>query len=385
VPVTLQEVFRAGFAEYARERLLPHHVRQAARRIIECRTPAQGRHVRICPNGHVAKIYNNSCRHRSCPQCCSRRNQQWIEARHQQLLPCDHYHVIFTVAHELVDLWRANRARFNDMLFSAVRRTLLELLGAPKYLGAQPGILAALHSWGRTLQIHPHVHALVCGGGWDGARWKAVRNGYLLPVRVVRALFRGKLLAAVREQLAAQALRLPYRRSMGQVLNSLRQSERKKWNVHVRERYGYGEGVVCYLGRYLRGGPVRNSQLLPSASDAVRFRYTDHRDGLTKTLELERSSFIGRTLAHVPEPRRHLVRYWGLYARGHRALRDRIRSDLIAERAARLKPGRGSEKQTHPERSPAELCPMCRAPLQFFAWVSPRATGPPGLPRTSLR
>jgi hypothetical protein len=36
-----------------------------------------------------------------------------------------------------------------------------------------------------------------------------VRNGFLLPARVVMAVFRGKLLAAMRQALAREELRLP--------------------------------------------------------------------------------------------------------------------------------------------------------------------------------
>ena len=85
------------------------------------------------------------------------------------------------------------------LLLQAVRETLSTLLTDPKYLGAQPGIIAALHTWSQTLVLHPHVHCLVTGGELtaDGS-WKAVRNGFLLPARVVMAVCRGKMLDAIR-------------------------------------------------------------------------------------------------------------------------------------------------------------------------------------------
>jgi hypothetical protein len=326
--ITLQQVMRRGFAAYARERRLPLHVHQAARAIVECRTPAMGGHVWSCPQGHETRVHYNSCRHRACPQCGRSRVDAWLEARLAQLLACEHYHVIFTVPHELEPLWFAQRARMQDLLFGAVRDTLLALLADEGHLGAQPGVVATLHTWGRTLSFHPHVHCLVTGGGWSGAGWKAVRNGYLLPVRVVRALFRGKLLAALRSELARGRLVLPPGFSRVRLESLLRLLGRRTWNVHLRERYAHGRGVLVYLGRYLRGGPISNRRLVGLTDDSVVFRYRDHRDGRTKRLALPLAHFLQRLTWHVPEPRLHLVRYWGLYARDQASAREAARHAL---------------------------------------------------------
>src|SRR5882724_7560733 len=142
---------------------------------------------------------------------------------------------------ELHGWWLANVTALTPLLFATVRETLGELLGDAKYLGAQPGMIAALHTWSQTLVLHPHVHCLVTGGGLtaDGA-WKAVRNGFLLPVRVVMAVFRGKLLAAVRQALVREDLALPEGMRPQQMLNLLTRlghPKKTKWNVHIRERY----------------------------------------------------------------------------------------------------------------------------------------------------
>lgn len=245
----MQEAFRRGFSGYAQSRRVPIHVHRAARAIQDCRTAALGGHVSGCPEGHVRRVHYNSCRHRSCPQCAQSRVERWLEARRSQLLPCAHFHVVFTTPHELEPLWISDRQRMVDLLFRAVRDTLLELLGDARHLGARPGILATLHTWGRTLSFHPHIHCLVTGGGLGEDGWRSVRNGYLLPVRIVRALFRGKLLAALREALAKDALRLPPALSPTRTANLLRTLERRPWNVRIQERYAHGNGVLIYLGR----------------------------------------------------------------------------------------------------------------------------------------
>ena len=136
--------------------------------------------------------------------------ERWLARQKTRLLHCDYYHVIFTLPHELNPLWLSAVGAMTKLLFGAIRDTLFELLGAPKYLGAEPGLIVGLHTWGQTASLHPHGHCLVTGGGMTpGGLWRASRNGYLLPGRVARDLFRGKMLAALRSELASGRLAVP--------------------------------------------------------------------------------------------------------------------------------------------------------------------------------
>src|SRR5437879_11550072 len=168
--------------------------------------------------------------------------------------------------HDLNSLWLANVPVMTTLLFQAVRDTLGTLLAEPKYLGAQPGIIAALHTWSQTLVLHPHLHCLVTGGGLTPAgQWVAVRHGVLLPARVVMAIFRGKRVAAIRQTFARGALHLPEPMRPQQfvnLLNRLGHPTKTRWNVRIMERYRHGAGVVKYLARYLRGGPLKNGHLV---------------------------------------------------------------------------------------------------------------------------
>ena len=149
-----------------------------------------------------------------------------------------------------------------NVVFHAAWDTLSELLGDPKYLGATPGMIAALHTWGQTLVLHPHLHCLVTGGGWDGEHWRAVRNGYLLPARVVMPVFRGKLVAAVHAALDAGQLSLPPGMTLAQLRMLLHRLGRQQWHVQLMTRYAHGQGVATYLARYLRGGPLKPGRIV---------------------------------------------------------------------------------------------------------------------------
>jgi Transposase zinc-binding domain/Putative transposase len=238
--VTLQTIFQDAFPAYEQTHPLPTHVRKAARAIMQCRTAVLGGHVQACPDGHMARVWYNSCRHRSCPQCAYLQTERWLALQQARLLACDHSHVIFTLPHDLNPLWLANVPVMSTLLFQAVRDSVVALLADAKYLGAQPGIIAALHPWSQTLVLHPHVHGLVTGGGVtpDG-HWKAVRHGFLLPARVVMAVFRGKMLDAIRRAWTRGELVVPEGRRPQQVLNLLNRlghPTKTRWHVRIMER-----------------------------------------------------------------------------------------------------------------------------------------------------
>jgi hypothetical protein len=302
------------------------------------------------------------------------------------LLACDHYHVIFTLPHELNPLWLANVQMMTTLLFQAVRDTLCTLLADPKYLGAQPGILAALHTWSQTLVLHPHVHCLVTGGGLTPAgQWVAVRHGFLLPARVVMAVFRGKMVDAIRRTLARGELVLPEPMGPQQVLNRLNRlghPTQTKWNVRIMERYAHGAGVVTYLARYLRGGPLKNARLVAWDGDHVTFTYRtrqEEADGARpgfQQMTLPVADFLQRWLLHVPVPQTRVVRCYGLYHQTHPEALARCRAHLGQPPVAMLEPlvwqplcaQRGD---AHPER-----CPTC-GQLLVCTSVIPRGGAPP--------
>ena len=378
--VTLQGILQTAFVPFAQAHRVPPRVWRAAHAVMRCRTAALGGHVRRCPAGHVSEISYNSCRHRACPRCGRHRIGAWLDGWQQSLLPTTHFHVVFTLPSELHELWRWNRPALTDLLFRTVRETLLTLLADPRWLGGQPGILAALHTWGRTLTLHPHVHCLVSGGGLDPTgHWRPVRTGFLLPVAVVRPLFRGKLLAAIDALHTAGRLVLPPSLAADGIHPVLVAAARRKWNLRIAERYAHGRGVVNYLARYVRGGPIKDHRFVAFDGHQVTFRYGNHRhldargQAREDALTLSAADFLHRWTVHVPLPGVHTVRAWGLYAATQRARLARCRAQL---------PPPASDRQPetpqippHPDR-PWPSCPVCHQPL-IVTLVVPRGGAPP--------
>jgi len=385
--VTLQTLFQDAYPAYEQSHPLPAHVRRAARAVMQCRTAALGGHIQACPDGHVLRVWYNSCRHRSCPQCTYLQTERWLALQQARLLACDHYHVIFTLPHELNPLWLANVRVMSALLFQTVRETLTTLLADPQYLGAQPGIIAALHTWSQTLVLHPHLHCLVTGGGLTPAgQWVAVRHGFLLPARVVMAIFRGKMVAAIRQTFARGALDLPEPMRPQQfvnLLNRLGHPTKTRWNVRIMERYRHGAGVVTYLARYLRGGPLKNGRLV--AYDGARVTFTcrarqEEADAGSaspqRRMTLPVTDFLQRWLLHVPVPQTRSVRCYGLYHPTHAAALAVCRTAL-GQPPVEVPLGLdwqtvcAQRGDTHPER-----CPTC-GQLLVCTGVIPRGGAPP--------
>jgi hypothetical protein len=314
--------------------------------------------------------------------------ERWLIQQQARLLDCDHYHVIFTIPHDLNAVWLANVPLMTSLLFAAVRDTLFELLGAPTYLGARPGIMAALHTWGQTLVLHPHIHCLVTGGGLTPeGHWVAVRNGYLLPGRVVMAVFRGKVLDALRRALHRGDLQRPAGlrpQPFLNLLNRLGHKKKTRWNVRIMERYPHGRGVATYLARYMRGGPMKNSRLISFDGRKVTYRYHDNHDtsadgtGRVKPMTLPAGDFIRRMLLHVPTPHTQVVRCYGLYHHSRAADLAQCRAHLgqpPVEAPVKLdwRTYCAQRGEMHPER-----CPACGRLLVCTA-IIPRGGAPPAL------
>jgi Putative transposase/Transposase zinc-binding domain len=321
----VQKIFNDHFEAYRRHHKLSKRESYAAWSIMTCRTRSQGYHVDKCPEGHYSIILNNSCKHRSCPQCGSTETEIWLQRRKKQALNCKYFHVIFTISHEIHFIWRYNRKLFTDTMFQAAWHTLRELLGDSRWLGAYPGVIGVFQSWGDEMQEHCHLHFVVTGGGLDAnGKWKDISNDFLIPRRVLASKFRGKFLACLKEHFKRlkesnedetknHVLTIPSGNSIQQCLNVLNKLGRKKWHVRVEESYEHANGVFKYVGRYIRRGPISEKRIMSYDGDNINIAYAHPEKHEKRSFTLNAGTFIHRILNHVPEKGTHLVRSYGLF------------------------------------------------------------------------
>jgi Putative transposase/Transposase zinc-binding domain len=361
---SLQEIFRQHFAAYAASHVLHPRQARAAFCISNCFGPALGTHVLRCPLGHFQQVQPHACRHRCCPQCAEYSRSRWTQPLLARLLPCPHNHAIFTLPHELLLLWEFNRELLSCLFFDCVRQSLLTLLADPHRLGATPGLMMSLHTWGRDLSHHPHIHCLVTSGGLSPlGQWVSCPDPRLLPFGPLRALLRGKLLGCINALLRLNQLCLPPWQDSRHWYNITRLLYRKHWALEIRPAYPYGDGVALYLARYAKGGPITKERPLDCRDGLVRMSYTSHRDGARHTLALPVHEFIARVLWHAPAPGLHTTRYAGLYSSALADGRARAREQLLRAPPPTTWPRPAQPPKSTGRVAAPALCPLCSAAL----------------------
>ena len=315
------DVVRAHGDDYRRK----HHPSAAQERVLrhiaECRTAVLGGHLEQCDSCGHQRISYNSCRDRHCPKCQNAARAEWITERLERLLPVPYFHVVFTIPDDLNPLALRNRKLVFDILFAAASQTLLTIARDQKHLGAQIGFTAVLHTWGQNLLLPPHLHCVVTGGGLcaDGTNWICAREKYLLPVKVLAKLLRGKFLAALdrayrdgKLDLAGTAAELSDPETWRRFKDGL---YKKDWIVYAKAPFGGPEHVFRYLGRYTHRIAISNHRIVDFADGKVTFAWKDYADECKKKLiTLDGVEFLRRFLLHVLPGGFVRIRHYGLCA-----------------------------------------------------------------------
>ena len=303
-------------------------------------------------------------------QAPARGTRQWLAAREAELLPVGYFHVVYTVPAPIADIAYQNKRAIYDLLMRAAAETTLTIAADPRHLGARIGITAVLHTWGSALTHHPHVHMIVPSGGLseDGGRWISSRPGFLVPVRVLSRLFRGRLLAMLAEAHAQDRLRffgdhaaLADKPAFKRFLAPLR---RREWVVYIKEPFAGPEQVLRYLSRYTHRVAISNRRLVAADANTVAFRWKDYRidrPDRWKTMTLSPHEFIRRFLMHVLPKGFHRIRHYGLFANGNRAANVARSRELLAAMPRVVEPEKEQAAAPDEPRMQPCTCPRCGA------------------------
>jgi hypothetical protein len=334
---------------------------RVVRDLVRCRTPALGGQLWECDHCGTRRYSYHSCRNRHCPKCHGQQTAAWLQKQRGRLLPCGYWLLTFTLPGELRPLARAQPRLVYGLLMSCAFAALAKLARDPRYLGAELGALAVLHTWTRAMLFHPHVHLLVPAGGLsaDGQRWVAAKNpAFLVPVRALSVIFRAKLRDALaRRGLLAQTPRAVW-------------SKAKPWVVHCQHG-GTGEKVIEYLARYVFRIAITNSRLEEFDGETVRFRYRDNRTQQMRRVSLSAAQFIDRFLLHVLPRGFTKVRYYGWLASAAKRKLVAVQSLLPAP------PPRTGKTAVAVPPVQADRCPHCQIGRWLLLGELPRSRAPP--------
>jgi len=337
------------------------------RAIARCRTAALGGHIDECTRcGHRATISYNSCRNRHCPKWQTGARERWIEARRSELLPTPYVHVVFTLPPQLASLALQNKTVIYGLLLRASAETLLEVARNPRHLGAEIGFFSVLHTWNQKLQIHPHVHCVVPAGGLcrDPPRWIRSRPRFFLPIQVLRRVFRGKFVAALKSAFQHGQLHLSGDLALlaqPKIFAAwLRPLFRKDWIVYSKPPFGGPEYVLHYLGRYTHRVAISNHRLVSLADGQVTLRWRDsahHNEQKVMTLSLD--EFLRRFLLHLLPKGFVRIRHFGFLANRRHSTLLPLCLAALGTVSSQTKP----ETSTAQESQPLWRCPNCGGPM----------------------
>jgi hypothetical protein len=328
-PLEVADLIRSAgtaFIERNRQWIRWKHVKVLLA-IGRCRTAALGGHVDQCTRcGHRATISYNSCRNRHCPKCQTAARDRWIGARQQELLPTRYVHVVFTLPAPLAHLALQNKKLIYGLLLRASAETLLEVARDPRHLGAEIGFFSVLHTWNQKLSLHPHVHCVIPAGGLslDHTHWIKSRSRFFLSIKVLRRVFRGKFVAALKQ--AFQSGRLSFRGNLAALAQPktfaawLRSLFRKDWVVYAKPPFGGPQYVLQYLGRYTHRVAISNHRLVSFTEGKVTFRWRDSaHNNEQKLLTVSLDEFLRRFLLHLLPKGFVRIRNFGFLANRRRA------------------------------------------------------------------
>jgi len=342
----------------------------------KCRTAALGGHVDGCDNcGHL-RISYNSCRNRHCPKCQVTNKERWIMARQQQLLPVSYFHVVFTLPRELNAWCLYYPKQMYDLLFAASQQTINTFANDQKHLGAMPGMISVLHTWGQNLSLHPHVHLIIPGGGIaPSGCWKHAKNKgrYLFPVKAMSTVFKHKYMEGF-----LQLLKTEYKT----IEPSLRETlYNKNWIVYAKQPFGGPQQVIEYLGRYTHKVAISNHRIISAADDKVSFTYKDNADdSKQKIMTLDATEFIRRFCLHILSPGYRKIRYYGFMANANSALLQVTQKEMGVVSGTGKEIKKISWKLIAKQKLnyDADLCPCCKKG-KMITLLHFDANAPPGI------
>ncbi len=332
------DIFRLYGKEYQKQNILSYKKLKVMNHISVCRTAQLGGHVEQCDQCDFERIAYNSCRDRHCPKCQTMVKEKWLDDRKADLLPCNYFHMVFTVPHKLNPIILSNPKVMLNNLFVAVNLTLQAFAKDPQWrVQGQVGFICILHTWSQKLTDHFHIHCLVTGGAlsFDKKRWIASKSSFLFRVQSLAKEFKKRYLGLLEKAYLKDDLSLPGKIAIYKSKNEFKalvQSLFKvKWITYAKRPFAGPEQVLEYLGRYTHRVAISNNRIKSVENGNVSFEYKDRTDNDTiKTMTVSGHEFIRRFLLHVLPHNFMKIRYFGFLSHRNKKQSIQLIRKLIA-------------------------------------------------------
>lgn len=293
-------------------------------------------------------------------------------ARESELLPVPYYHIVFTLPACFNELLPRHAKEVYNSLFEASWKTIQIFAADPKYLGAKPGMVAILHTWGQQLWLHPHLHCIVPAGGINPAdKWKASpkQGKYLFPKKAMSLVFRARFMSAMRKRL--------------QVPQPLaKQAFQKIWVVYAKRPFASPKTVVEYLGRYTHKIAISNHRLLNVNDQTVTFSYKDYKQASKKKeMTISGIEFLRRFSLHVLPFGFVRIRHYGFLASKNKPTELNKAKESLEQPKWEKQNYSWQQVATQKLGYDPDCCPQCMAKNMIIIQIINPQRGPPNFTR----
>ena len=328
---TIQDIFLKYGDEYIKNNKLSEEQWKVFNSIRNCKTRNIGYHISICNDCGEEYYDYTSCRNRHCPMCQNYAREKWIQKESSYLLDSKYFHIITTVPFELNEIFLYNQKICYNILFKATSESILTLSNDPKWLGAKVEITSILHTWGQTMEFHPHIHSIVTGGGLKNNTWISCDKDYLFKVQVLGSLFKQKFLYYLKHDFNKLIL--------NESINNIKSFNKflepmysKTWITYIEPPKGKAENVIEYVGRYSFRIAISNERIKNIENNSVTFEYKDYKDNSKiKEMTISAFEFIRRFLLHVLPDRFTKIKHYGLLSNRNKKNNIRLCKLLISK------------------------------------------------------
>lgn len=289
-------------------------------KMLACGKPALGCKELHCENDdciHFKHLWF-TCSSRACSRCGKKSTDSWIVQQVERLPHCPWMHMTFTMPDVFWPLFLHNRALLDKLCQLAVDN----LLYAAKQQGLEIGIFCALHTFGRRLTWHPHVHVSVTLGGMNVyGDWKDLAYCH----EKVEKRWRHELCDFLLSEYPSLNIENSesHCRDFDEFRRFVNTQRQRFWHVHFARKTQHPKSTINYLGRYLKRPPISGAKLAHYRGEAtLSFRYLDHHTGRYETEQVTQLELIKRLIQHIPEKGFRMIRYFGFLA--NRVVGDKL-------------------------------------------------------------
>jgi hypothetical protein len=354
-PYELAEIIKEHKASFIKQHKPLQYHKLVLQALEHCRTSYYGGHIDQCNTCDYLHISYNSCRNRHCPKCQTTQRERWIEAREKDLLPVKYFHVVFTIPQELNSYCLKYPKEMYDNLFTASKKTIETFSYDTKHLGAKPGMISILHTWGQNMSLHPHVHMIIAAGGiTEEGIWKhSKQNGdYLYPSMAMAIVFKSIFL---------QRFFVLTKNKNSVISKEQRQLLYKKnWVVYAKQPFLGPKQVIEYLGRYTHKVAMSNHRIKNIENRTVSFTYKDYADkSKQKLMTVTAEEFLRRFCLHILPLGFRKIRHYGFLASRNK---PSFRKHQFMQGIIVIQEPKKDWKQVSKEKLnyDVEVCPCCK-------------------------